>query len=260
MSVKATRFAIVPEWVLEAPISDRAVRLYGILRRYADQDLRAHPGRRALAERLRCSVDSVDRAVRELVQVGAMIVTPRRALDGDQLTNDYRLADGQSLRPRRTLDEQPALSKAAATPLGKAAALSTSYLNESHSERDWEGCHEGTPSPPAAPALRLEDQGFWSGRLATLARLREACVPDELLEPAFMARIKALTAPTRVYWDDELIKYQTWWGEQPPSVRRRQRRRQFHHWVVRAVAQDNNQRRKEEDRDAGAQRRPYQPR
>ena len=31
-------FAIIPEWVLYADISPQAVRLYGVLRRYADRD------------------------------------------------------------------------------------------------------------------------------------------------------------------------------------------------------------------------------
>jgi len=67
------RFAIIDEWVLDLDISDRAVRLYAILMRYADKDTqKAFPSRKTLAERLRCSPASVDRASMELVEAGAM--------------------------------------------------------------------------------------------------------------------------------------------------------------------------------------------
>jgi hypothetical protein len=67
------RFAIIDEWVLDLDISDRAVRLYAILMRYADKDTqKAFPSRKTLAERLRCSPASVDRASMELVESGAM--------------------------------------------------------------------------------------------------------------------------------------------------------------------------------------------
>ena len=67
------RFAIIDEWVLDLDISDRAVRLYAVLARYADSEThKAYPSRGTLAERLRCSKASVDRAAQELVDAGAM--------------------------------------------------------------------------------------------------------------------------------------------------------------------------------------------
>lgn len=67
------RFAIIDEWVLNLDISDRALRLYAILMRYADKDTqKAFPSRKTLAERLKCSLASVDRASMELVKAGAM--------------------------------------------------------------------------------------------------------------------------------------------------------------------------------------------
>lgn len=89
----ATTFAITPTWVLDHPqLSDRAVRLYGVLARYADQRQAAWPARTTLAERLRCSTDSIDRAVRELVAAGAVSVERRRGPDGAPTSNLYRLA------------------------------------------------------------------------------------------------------------------------------------------------------------------------
>jgi len=67
------RFAIIDEWLLDLDISDRAVRLYAVLARYADNDThKAYPSRDTLAERLRCSTKSVDRAAQELLDAGAM--------------------------------------------------------------------------------------------------------------------------------------------------------------------------------------------
>src|SRR6516165_5358361 len=61
-------FAIVPEWVLDAPISDCALRLYAVLLRYGHSSGARMPGRATLARRLRKnSTDTVDRAMRELV-------------------------------------------------------------------------------------------------------------------------------------------------------------------------------------------------
>jgi len=95
-------FAMVPEWLLDSNISDRAIRLYAVLVRYADQNGRAFPARKRLAERVRCSLDSVDRATHELVNVGALTVIPRKNADGSPSSNDYLILPGgvaAELRP-----------------------------------------------------------------------------------------------------------------------------------------------------------------
>lgn len=67
------RFAIIDEWILDLDISDRAIRLYAVLARYADKDThKAFPSRKTLAKRLRCSPASVDRASQELVEAGLL--------------------------------------------------------------------------------------------------------------------------------------------------------------------------------------------
>src|SRR5215218_4230246 len=72
-------FAIVPEWVLDAEISDAALRLYAVLLRYGQTSGHRMPGRRLLASRLhKRSRDSVDRALKELVGIGAVVVQHRR--------------------------------------------------------------------------------------------------------------------------------------------------------------------------------------
>ena len=72
------KFAIIDEWVLNLPISDRALRLYVLLVRYADNHThRAFPSRETLATRLSCSKASVDRATQELIDQGAVSKTQR---------------------------------------------------------------------------------------------------------------------------------------------------------------------------------------
>jgi hypothetical protein len=85
------RFSIVPEWVLDANISDRAVRVYAILARYADSEtLQAFPSRETLAKRAHCHWRSIDRALDELIELGAVSKTHRRNGDAYQ-SNIYTL-------------------------------------------------------------------------------------------------------------------------------------------------------------------------
>src|SRR5665213_4170624 len=91
------RFAIVPVWVLDAAISDAAVRLYAVLLRFGQTSGARMPARSTLARRMhKKSTDTVDRAMRELVELGAVVVHNR--FDGGQrLTNKYLV---RTSRPR----------------------------------------------------------------------------------------------------------------------------------------------------------------
>ena len=85
------RFAIVPEWIIDAPISDCAFRLYAVLLRYGQTSGRRMPGRALLARRLhKSSKDTVDRALKELAGIGAVVVERRRS-GRQNLTNRYHL-------------------------------------------------------------------------------------------------------------------------------------------------------------------------
>ncbi|MBT26700.1 MAG: hypothetical protein CML60_09945 [Rhodobacteraceae bacterium] len=72
-------FTIIPEWVLDAKISDGAVRLYGILGRYSDAEDKCFPSRATLASRMQATTKSVDRRIAELVAIGALSVEHRLA-------------------------------------------------------------------------------------------------------------------------------------------------------------------------------------
>lgn len=90
--MQGERFAVVPEWLLDEPsVSDRAVRLYGVLRRYVGTNGVAWPSRRKIAERLACSMDTIDRAVAELVAAGALRVERRHRDDGSLTSSSYSL-------------------------------------------------------------------------------------------------------------------------------------------------------------------------
>jgi hypothetical protein len=85
------RFSILPEWLLDAGVSDRAVRVYALLARYADSEtLQAFPSRETLAKRAGCHWRSIDRAIDELVALGAITKTHRKNGDAYQ-SNIYTL-------------------------------------------------------------------------------------------------------------------------------------------------------------------------
>ena len=84
-------FAIVPEWVVHADISANAVRLYAILNRFANSRGHAWPSRKTIAELMRVSVATIDRAKDELVEIGALTIEPRTTPSGDPSSNLYIL-------------------------------------------------------------------------------------------------------------------------------------------------------------------------
>ena len=114
------RFSIVPEWVLDAAISDAAVRLYAVLLRFGQTSGARMPARSTLAQRMRKkSTDTIDRAMRELVELGAVVVQHR--FDGGQrLTNKYLV---RTSRPRDASGASRGSRTVAATP--KPAATRT---------------------------------------------------------------------------------------------------------------------------------------
>lgn len=84
-------FSIVPEWVIDAPISAQAVRVYAVLCRYADKDDgTCFPSIRTLAERIHVSESTIKRALKELKAIGA--IKSQKRFDkatGEQTSNLY---------------------------------------------------------------------------------------------------------------------------------------------------------------------------
>ena len=79
LASQAGPFALIPAWVLDSGISSKAVHLYAVLARHADADTHtAFPSRARLAQRMHCSLPTVDAAVKELVEAGALAVERRK--------------------------------------------------------------------------------------------------------------------------------------------------------------------------------------
>lgn len=84
-------FSIIPEWLLDSDISDRSIRLYAVLGRYADSTGQALPGRKVLADRMRCALSTLDQSLAELRNVGALSWSEGRRNDGGRASNEYVL-------------------------------------------------------------------------------------------------------------------------------------------------------------------------
>ena len=190
------RFAMVPEWVLDAEISDCAVRLYAVLLRYGYSTGARMPGRATLARRLhKRSTDTVDRALKELVALGAVVVEHR--FEGRQrLTNRYRV---RTSAPGRTDAATPAPDRGgrmdAATPRDAGGPGRTDAARGGRTDaagvaarigHDREHLTESTPPPPPSPSgpdawiaqqrRLVADCGIedWIGFVATVRDRRRA--------------------------------------------------------------------------------------
>lgn len=172
-------FALIPEWVLDAEISDRAVRLYAVLGRYADNAGESHPSRTTLAKRVQCSRDSIDRAIRELEGVGALSAEPRYEDDEEggrrQTSNLYTI-----LRlPGRTVAEGGG-GTPAAPPSRTAAAQNENQVEREPVER------EKTLAPAAREYDPLKGQKI-DGRNLPWDALVEETQADEKAEAGRIA-------------------------------------------------------------------------
>jgi hypothetical protein len=161
------RFSIVPEWVLDAAISDAAVRLYAVLLRFGHTSGARMPARSTLARRMRKkSTDTVDRAMRELVELGAVVVQHR--FDGGQrLTNKYLV---RTSRPRDNATDATDATRGsrtnAATPTPAATRApqgeggrSVAVTVAAPVRHNPEFFTESSTPPPPTPTPDPDDQG-----------------------------------------------------------------------------------------------------
>lgn len=114
-------FAVIPYWVGDAEISDRAFRLYYLLRQKADNaTLKVWGGRKRFAEMLGCSPASFDRAAKELEAIGALIVQRSYDIDRKQWrASQYAI---RATRPSLT-GETPSPTSETPSPTGDDASL-----------------------------------------------------------------------------------------------------------------------------------------
>ena len=148
-------FATIPEWVLDAEVSDRAVRVYCALSRYANEDGACWPSRATLAQRLRCSLDSIDRALVELVALGAIEKQQRLHDYGDNDTNIYLLGSRTGAAPSpqwirlRTPSQRPEI--VGTIDANVSSTISTRVSDSSSANAISRGLHRmftGLTTPP----------------------------------------------------------------------------------------------------------------
>ena len=83
-------YAVVPQWIIvNTDLSDGAVRLYALLRRYADKSGEAWPRVSTLADQLAKGQRTIQRSLQELETAGALRIKPYHHTDGRQGANRY---------------------------------------------------------------------------------------------------------------------------------------------------------------------------
>lgn len=215
-------FALVPEWLLDGDVSDRAVRLFAVLHRYADKDGRAYPGRARLADRLRCSTASIDRAIGELEQVGAVLVERRPKDDKSWHTNNYYLWPKSSrvrggwptgeATPSLTADEggsptgdeqtKASWNESQLVPIANSNGVvtaATSLVNGSLFDRWWKAYPKKVAKPAAAKAFPAALKK--AGSVELLIAAAERYANDPTRKPDYTANPATWLKDER--WTDE---------------------------------------------------------
>jgi helix-turn-helix protein len=176
-------YAIVPEWVLfHATLSHGAVRLYGVLRRFADQRGIAFPGLAAIGTKYGVTPRSVTRHMDELIAAGAVTKKRRIGRAGRATSNLYRVhsrptflhvqddfspsttaattaaAKARATDPddQRTKMSDGDMTKMSDGPTDKNVRLTTASLNHSQgtTESDGQALVVVSPTAPRAPQNR----------------------------------------------------------------------------------------------------------
>lgn len=96
-------FGVVPEWVLRADVKPTAKLLYAFLALYAGAEDATFRGKSGLADDLASSTKTIDRAMAELVAIGAVTVVEREGENGARLANGYVV----HVSPRSALASSP---------------------------------------------------------------------------------------------------------------------------------------------------------
>jgi hypothetical protein len=210
--VEEPRFAVVPEWMIDADVNDAAFRLYSLLLRYGNASGTRMPSRPTLARRLRRSVDAVDRAMRQLTQAGIVRVEHRRS--GDVfLSNRYHVRTSPPVPPgggrtSAATPQEPAEGgrKSAATPEEPEQGGRISAATPSRESAATVAAHlrpnrevlTDTPPPPTPSTARSGGAGAAKTVEEADLQLLEACgITDlEALSQECIASRRALGMPT----------------------------------------------------------------
>jgi hypothetical protein len=194
-------FCIIPEWVLYSDITATAVRLYGTLQRYADKDSgECHPSRATLAQRCNCTTKSIDRALAELIAVGAVLKKQRVAANGDLTSNQYTVITvagvGTKLSPPRDKIDPTGRDK---NDLGTRVSLNQSHERtaaQSIADEWWQAykIRTGGKTPTG--------KGAWHSLMAVITGALKAGWSEDDVRRAVLA----CTVPSAQQVDRELNK------------------------------------------------------
>jgi hypothetical protein len=90
--VESLPFQQIPNWVFESDVSATAIKLYLVLRKNGDNKRgTSYWSRKKLAEQLGTSPNTMDRAKKELIEMGALCQINRKNKDGDWTSNLYHV-------------------------------------------------------------------------------------------------------------------------------------------------------------------------
>lgn len=136
-------FAIVPESLIFSSLSDRAIRMWMVLARIARQSDACMPTRVRLSEMMSCSIDSVDRAARELSAAGWVTVESGQS-EGAANAYVVRIDPVPPGTPQHNGHAHPATRTA---PLRHPQRVSAGRSTEGAAETT----RPGSAAPPTAP-------------------------------------------------------------------------------------------------------------
>lgn len=86
-------FAMIPRWLLyDEAVTPGAKLTYAVLASHSDRYGVCWPSHPTLARLTGMSVSSVQRAIRELIDLGVLVKRPRRRSSGARSTNEYVVA------------------------------------------------------------------------------------------------------------------------------------------------------------------------
>lgn len=172
------RFTIVPEWIVRRGFSPRALLLYVELGFHADyQTGRCYPSHARLAAAMGCSVDTVQRAQRELEDGHAILVERRTNAAGERTSNLYTVL---SVDPIGDRDVQVDL--AAEMRLGSRS-----------------GAGRGSRTSAAGTTLQLNEEGTAAAQRMIAERQQEHATMIDLGEPSPRSREHARAIRARLH-------------------------------------------------------------
>lgn len=197
-------FSIIPEYVLDAEVSDGAYRLYGALAREVNTGTKVGFARlRDVAVRLRKSESSVRRHLDELVKAGLLVSQPQWTNDKGNFSTKYTPGWRQTMNmytlkratppSRDDRGTYPSVTDVVKSPKAKSPISSTSSLRDDQPK-------EKDPFTTNAKASAHEAPKN-PGGLTQWQR--------KILRQAMIHTAEKMKREKRSFWDDEV--QELWW-------------------------------------------------